>query len=98
MSSFLCTSSNDQKSFCNYENVLPSFMNYKPKNDPLFNQNNFDIEIMKNYFFIEKCPICLNQIKKYIKLNNCEHIFCNKCLLKWLNYSKNCPICRRSIK
>lgn len=52
----------------------------------------------------EKCSICLDKITKVIQ-TNCNHVFCNKCLLKWINtdnklnvlFNAICPICRNKI-
>lgn len=52
----------------------------------------------------KKCSICLEKITKEIH-TNCDHTFCNKCLLKWINtdnksnvlFSAICPICRNKI-
>ena len=64
------------------KNVLPSFLNYIPQNDPLFNQESINIIITDSFLISEKCPICLNRLKKFIKLDNCGHLFCKKCILK----------------
>lgn len=80
-----------------FEGILPSFANYTPKEDPIFNENYYNFEIY-NYCIIESsCPICLNNIKKNITLNKCGHSFCSKCINKWFKYSQSCPICRRNI-
>lgn len=41
-----------------------------------------------------KCPICLNYLKDPIKPLDCSHIFCEICLLMWLQKKNQCPICR----
>ena len=51
-----------------------------------------------------KCSICLDFIEKEI-YTDCNHSFCNKCLLKWIDtnnksnsiFTAICPICRNKI-
>mgnify|MGYP001335467249 FL=1 len=46
---------------------------------------------------ITDCSICFENKKENIKLN-CEHIFCNRCIKKWLTEKSNtCPTCRKEI-
>ena len=50
----------------------------------------------------EKCAICKevyddrNSIVR--KINNCEHIFHQQCLDKWLESNGTCPICIQNVK
>lgn len=39
------------------------------------------------------CAICLGNICNAKLL--CGHFFHSKCILKWVNVKKTCPICRR---
>lgn len=42
------------------------------------------------------CAICLNKFSKVIaRPENCDHIFCSKCLMYWSSTKKVCPLCRR---
>ena len=41
------------------------------------------------------CPICFNYCIILTRINNCTHIYCNKCISKWLEMSNKCPLCRR---
>ena len=41
------------------------------------------------------CPIYLKAIKIPSKPDNCMHLFCRKCLEKWSNLRKQCPLCRK---
>ncbi|XP_054167081.1 E3 ubiquitin-protein ligase rnf8-B-like [Oppia nitens] len=45
--------------------------------------------------FSADCPICLSQLVDKCQLSNCRHEFCLKCLLRWTESHKNCPICRQ---
>ncbi len=46
---------------------------------------------------VTDCSICFENKKENIKLN-CEHIFCNRCIKKWLTEKSNtCPTCRKEI-
>ena len=52
------------------------------------------------------CPICgesINEIheqSKCVMATLCGHIFCNVCILTWLEFNpeSECPICRQYIK
>lgn len=46
---------------------------------------------------IPKCPICLGILNKPIKSTDCPHIFCEICLLMWLQKKSTCPLCRKKI-
>ena len=45
-----------------------------------------------------QCPICLNDelIQKCIK-TDCNHIFCEECINKWIQKNVTCPMCRKTI-
>lgn len=43
------------------------------------------------------CGICLENTFKSVKLENCAHSFCKKCIYKWLYEHDSCPICRASV-
>lgn len=46
---------------------------------------------------VTDCSICFENKKDNIKLN-CEHIYCNRCIKKWLTEKSNtCPTCRKEI-
>lgn len=46
---------------------------------------------------VTECSICFENKKDNIKLN-CEHIYCNRCIKKWLTEKSNtCPTCRKEI-
>lgn len=60
--------------------------------------NNFlyieEVENIPTIFKEIKCSICLNAEHKFKKLK-CKHLFCEKCITKWLtSFSNTCPICR----
>lgn len=50
------------------------------------------------------CPICIemliDQKNKKIQLRKlkCNHIFCHKCINKWLSTSKKCPVCNINLE
>ena len=92
-------SNNERKSPFNQNannNVLEAFLNYNPQKDPLFTQEipSFDSAFK---FFNFECPICLSKITDIFILNNCKHFFCKKCIIKWIKFSKTCPLCRTHI-
>jgi len=46
-----------------------------------------------------ECTICLEKIKiNNISLTKCKHIYCRKCLMKTLEISDKCPLCRQKIR
>ena len=48
----------------------------------------------------DKCPICLRKIIKTSKIyycQDCKNPIHRKCMDKYLNYKKECPICRSDI-
>ena len=46
---------------------------------------------------ISNCSICFENMKDNIKLN-CNHIYCENCIKKWLTERSNtCPTCRIEI-
>lgn len=45
-----------------------------------------------------ECPICLQTHRKKIKKTPCNHLFCAKCITKWLSKNKACPICMSDIQ
>ena len=53
----------------------------------------FDEAFSQGY---DECPICLESLVEndLLKINVCDHIFCNACISQWLSKHKNCPMCR----
>ena len=49
---------------------------------------------MLEYFFknYDICSICKKK-QILIKLSNCEHKFCKKCILDWYYLDDRCPLC-----
>ncbi|KAM9456577.1 E3 ubiquitin-protein ligase RNFT1 isoform 2-T2 [Clarias gariepinus] len=42
------------------------------------------------------CLICQSKFKKP-RVLLCQHIFCEECIVLWLNQEKTCPVCRTTI-
>nr|XP_011460685.1 PREDICTED: protein BREAST CANCER SUSCEPTIBILITY 1 homolog isoform X3 [Fragaria vesca subsp. vesca] len=40
-----------------------------------------------------KCPICLSLFSSAVSLN-CNHVFCNACIVKSMKSGSNCPVCK----
>ena len=44
-----------------------------------------------------KCVICMEKLSNETGMTNCKHKFCKDCILKWVNESSECPLCRSQI-
>ena len=42
------------------------------------------------------CSICTGVLEKPLE-TSCQHLFCGKCIQKWLSRRKSCPRCRKNI-
>ena len=46
------------------------------------------------------CSICLEELQNATidyAITRCNHIFCTSCLLKYIKYNNNCPLCRKML-
>ena len=43
------------------------------------------------------CAICLDNKNTTFLTIPCKHEFCDKCIFKWLEEHKSCPLCRRIV-
>lgn len=75
-----------------------------PEEITFFNINQIETIVLKtgDNQTNKECPICFDSLLevKEIKKLNCDHLFCNECLDKFLNTnnsSKKCPLCRANI-
>tara|TARA_R110000744_G_scaffold361588_2_gene469382 strand:+ start:2829 stop:3326 length:498 start_codon:yes stop_codon:yes gene_type:complete len=83
-------------------NSVMSLINYCKKNNieyTLIDKNDNKITKYQDrgsiVFKKFECPVCLDE--KYVGLKlKCNHIYCSKCLRKWLKNNKHCPYCRKS--
>ena len=57
---------------------------------------NFRLEYMNKFDFM--CGICLSDIQEERCLEPCRHMFCKKCISRWLRIRKVCPLCKRDIE
>ncbi|ETO05400.1 SNF2 family DNA-dependent ATPase [Reticulomyxa filosa] len=46
---------------------------------------------------MEECPICSGVMEDPF-ITPCRHLFCCKCICKWIHEKKSCPLCRSEIK
>ena len=50
--------------------------------------------------FNTHCPICFNKISTNSWVTPCEHVYCLKCYMEYIEeppYGKNCPLCREPL-
>ena len=60
-------------------------------------ENLTDIETLSESLSNQDCCICLENKDSIIK-TNCNHLFCEKCILEWFGKGNNtCPLCRKEI-
>jgi hypothetical protein len=43
------------------------------------------------------CSICINKINNKPSYLPCGHSFHSNCILNWLDYKMNCPVCRTKL-
>ena len=44
------------------------------------------------------CSICINVVWDVEPCNECEALFCGKCIGAWLKKHSNCPLCKAVFK
>ena len=44
-----------------------------------------------------ECAICLEPMSKDNALTPCHHLYHRDCLAKWMNFKKECPMCRKEL-
>ena len=75
------------------ENMLlanPEIFRFSSMNANQFFDNNESISVEGD------CSICMDKIYKSKKLE-CNHVFCELCLYRWMLKCPSCPICRKII-
>lgn len=45
----------------------------------------------------QNCVICMTELLNCRRLSTCGHLFHYKCLFKWIQNKKDCPVCRAPI-
>jgi hypothetical protein len=85
--------------------TIPNVMiqRHMPQPKPTYSQQSTHIHYKmdsdtSNYYELTNCPVCFEELcnEKRIAFN-CAHAFCTDCAPSILK-TKNCPICRESIK
>ncbi|GLC45285.1 hypothetical protein PLESTB_000716600 [Pleodorina starrii] len=46
---------------------------------------------------IGACPVCQDPVNTPVRLD-CGHIFCEECILEWLERDRTCPMCRAEVR
>jgi len=46
----------------------------------------------------ELCPICYDVPESVIYTPCCSHMYCARCILKWLRQNRSCPMCRAGLR
>lgn len=46
----------------------------------------------------DQCAICQDPMTKPVSLRPCRHMFCEDCVIQWLDREKTCPLCREIVK
>ena len=67
----------------------------------LFKKSNikiYPILDIQKFTYLNECSICLKINNYKIITTNCNHIFHEECLSKWIKISKTCPICRKNLE
>ena len=90
----------------------PNLINQYLINQNQINQNNINedlsnvLESTPPFTMVEvinddkyECSICLEDIKNYVCVLNCEHSCHDKCIRVWayIKNNNNCPLCRKTI-
>ena len=82
------------------ENNIEELYN-KKKNRFILELDEFQYKHVKKYITIKEdiCAICLQKYKgvDIIKEFPCKHIFHKNCILKWIENSNICPLCKYDI-
>jgi SNF2 family DNA or RNA helicase len=45
----------------------------------------------------DDCTICYSEISDPVLLPCCQNVFCGGCIIKWLETTKTCPMCRAAV-
>jgi hypothetical protein len=56
-----------------------------------------ELKVKYEKLFEEDCSICFLTIEDPILIPCCQNVFCGKCIMKWMETNKSCPMCRSSI-
>ena len=57
-------------------------------------ENIKDLDAKYKQTLEEDCLICYSELENPIMVQCCQNVFCGKCLFKWLESHKTCPMCR----
>jgi hypothetical protein len=56
-----------------------------------------DLEEKFKNLLEDDCTICYSTIQDPILIPCCQNVFCGKCIMKWMETNKTCPMCRTNI-
>lgn len=70
-----------------------------PNSSPISKDTSFNSSISINSTdrMDMTCPICYERMRDPSKANNCFHMFCFDCIVRWCKQKLVCPLCKGSV-
>lgn len=79
------------------EIILSLVVHFKLMNKSQKNSSNTPEQNSVSVSSNQKCLLCFSCISEPT-LTECGHVFCWHCLLEWLSYKQQCPLCKHDIR
>ena len=84
------------------ELIMDSVLEHSMNDEDLKRKDKVKVHLEKVQYQDEECEceICFDKVKKGDKVYNldCFHKFHADCLMEWIHYKSNCPVCRYDIQ
>eukprot|EP01039_Chlorochromonas_danica_P005251 gene5251-5785_t len=74
-----------------YAEALEYFAGHKPEYGRYSTSSEYDAHCSNH-----DCPICFDRPQRPVTLP-CNHIFCESCVVAWLEKERTCPVCRAEV-